>query len=89
MDFMVIYGLGVEYQGNIICVYLKVYMFYNIYCIKGLLSIFIVNLALFVIEVVLYLVIIKVLYFVVKGDGSYQFFIILEEYQKVVCQFQW
>lgn len=46
-------------------------MFYNIYVIKGFLFMFIVMVGKVVIYVVLYLLIMDVFYFVVKGDGSY------------------
>lgn len=88
IDLMVIYGMGECYNGKIICVDLCELIFYNIYVVLGMLLILIVLVGCEVICVVLYLVEGEILYFVVCGDGSYVFFSSLDEYNKVVCEYQ-
>lgn len=68
---IVIYGIGVDFDGDIKCKDLIMYILYNIYKIKGLLLILIVMLLKVVLFVVVNLFEFEYVYFVLKGDGSY------------------
>lgn len=85
MDLMVIYGMGEIYDGNICKKDLCVCILYNIYVINGLFLMFIVMFGEVLIYVVFNFEQSDYFYFVVSGEGGYNFFKIFVDYNCVVC----
>ncbi len=87
-DPTVIYGLGLEYRGNITRQHLRQSTPYNTYVIKGLPPTPIAMPGLAAIRAAMHPEPGDVLYFVAKGDGSHQFSATLEEHNAAVATFQ-
>ncbi len=87
-DPTVIYGMGVDFDGNIRFRDLKKDTPYNTYLRKGLTPSPIALPGLESIRAVLHPADTKALYFVSKGDGTHQFSETLEEHNRAVSKFQ-
>lgn len=87
IDFIVIYGMGMSYNGNLLCVDLEKLMVYNMYIIIGLLSGLIVLFSEVLLQVVVYLVKMLYFYFVVDGKGGYIFNINFVSYNWLVQEY--
>lgn len=87
-DPTVIYGLGLEYQGNITRAHLRRATPYNTYVIKGLPPTPIAMPGLAAIRAAMHPEAGDALYFVAKGDGSHQFSVTIEEHNEAVANYQ-